>query len=115
LLKNLTSIIFSMFISASALALNINNANIEKISINRGLEQVFVLTSNGTSNGIKPGCKTDGNWDYTFSLTTEIDKALYSSILAALATKSLVSFVGYADCLEAYSKVESLNYITVNK
>lgn len=86
---------------------NISNVTIEKLHINKSIGEVlFIVTSSDQS---KVGCHTDNNWNYVMPLTSELDKTLYSALLAAYVSQSKVQIIGTGECGSAFANIESLD------
>jgi hypothetical protein len=83
---------------------SILSSRIASIAVNRSMQLAFLKME--TTPGNKPSCAIH-YWDYTFPLTTESDRALYASLLAAFHAGNSVAVYGTGVCTE-YPQAESL-------
>ena len=98
-------------LSINAYATSQYGVEIVNLNINRAISQVFVRTSTAP---VSSGCHIDTNWNYTFKISTEADKAAYSTMLAAKIAGKIVNVVGYGDCFaESGGTIEELKWITL--
>ncbi len=112
-----------LFMPLISSASTLTKVEIEYMSINRGLDQVFIRASTSPVDQGLIGCHTDSNWNYTFKLkdsatnptsNTETNSAVYSSLLAAFISKRKVTIVGAGNCTNLnYGKVEDVSYVNI--
>ncbi len=110
-----------LFVPLISSASTLTKVEIEYMSINRGLDQVFIRASTDPADQGLIGCHTDANWNYTFKLkddsstsSTETNSAVYSSLLAAFISKKKVTIVGAGNCTNLnYDKVEDVSYVNI--
>ena len=99
--------------SISCLASELNGVVITGLNINRGFNQVFVGTSTPPTAQNRIACHTDTNWNFTFTFTTDVDKAVYASLLAAQAAGKTVNIVGKNACTTTgYMAIEDISFVT---
>lgn len=88
-----------------------NDVTVVNLNVNRDLGQVYIRTS---SAPVANGCHTDLNWNYTFIITSEADKAVYSTLLSAKMSGKSVSLTGYGACPSTgYQLVEELHWVSI--
>ncbi len=93
---------------------SLNNVTVIDLNVNRTNGQVFIRTSTNPADQIKVSCHEDPNWNFTFIMSSDIDKAVYSTLLTAFSTAKLVNIVGMDGCTSSgYTKVEEVRWVTI--
>ena len=100
----------SVLYSAVCCATEQYGVTIEKLNVNREAQMVFVRTS---QTPLANGCHTDTNWSFTFLLSSDADKATYSTLLAAKLAEKNVDIVGYGTCPSGGGTIEELRWLTI--
>lgn len=104
-LRYICAILFPCVLNANTL----DNVTIEKIHINRNTgEYAYIITSMDHVSPIS--CHTIGGMQFVLPLSTELDRLVYSSLLAAHFSKAKVKLVGNGDCLNGMP-IETLRSI----
>ncbi len=109
-MKNI--IIGILLMPGIAFGANVSNTKIVRVAINAEYgDYAFIKLANAPE---RIQCSTNGTWDYTLPLTTETNRAMYSTILAAFMSGKTVNVYGLSspDCNE-FPHVESMNTIDV--
>lgn len=102
-----------MFVGAllaapSSFAVTVSNTEIGMIMIDRGHgAKVFIRTTVAKPTG--PSCH-NSTWAYVLPLVTDVDKTLYSTLLAAKAASAKVNLVGSGEC-GIHTAIETLTRI----
>lgn len=109
----LYSVLFiSCLLPVSTMASSLDNVQIVNLNVNRDMGQVYIRTSTAP---VLNGCHIDLNWNYTFLISSEADKAVYSTLLAAKMGGESVDLVGYGNCPSTgYQNVEELHNVTIS-
>ncbi|WP_416396169.1 hypothetical protein [Allohahella sp. A8] len=109
--KSLIALVMPL-ITAYAAATEVGDVSIVSLDVNRSLQQVFVLTS--STHKPQMDCHKDIWWHFTFSIKTEADKAVFSTLLAAQSAGKKVFISGKSDCQpDGYNRVEELLHVTI--
>lgn len=87
-----------------------NNVLVTNLNVNRQTNQVYLRTEIAPAEN---GCHTDLNWNYTFSLETFADQAMYSTLLSAKVANLRVKLVGFSDCPSYGDAIEELKWVTI--
>lgn len=105
-------LLMSLLAIQTSFAATVSNTGISVVMIDRkNGAKVFVKTSViKTANN--PTCHTNTSWAFVLPLTNELEKAMYSAILAAKNTGKKVNLVGTGDC-GTHTGIETLNRIEV--
>jgi hypothetical protein len=74
---------------------DLQNVTIVSLATNRSTGYVYIRASVAPVVG---GCLVDGNWNFVLPIQTDMDKALYSALLAAQAQKAKVRLYGTGTC-----------------
>lgn len=113
-MKRLICLLVGLFLPVLSFGGSLNSVYVEDLNINRQLSQVFIRTSIPPSNQTLIACHEDSNWNFTFVIANEADKAVYSSLLSALVGKKLIDIVGTGTCPSSgYTKVEEVQWVTL--
>ncbi len=113
-MRRLICLLAGLFLPVLGFGGSLNSVYVEDLNINRQLSQVFIRTSIPPSNQARIACHEDSNWNFTFVITDEADKAVYSTLLSALVGKKLVDIVGTDTCPSAgYTEVEEVQWVTL--
>lgn len=101
-------------ISTNALASSLETTLVS-VNVNRVQKQVFIRAKIPPANQDKIPCHTDNNWNYSFLIETEADKAMLSLLMTAYSINRPISLVGTNDCpLSGYTHVEQLKWATLH-
>ncbi len=93
---------------------SLNSVTVKDLNVNRNTSQVFVRTSIAPSEQARVSCHEDNDWNFTFIMSAEVDKAIFSTLLAALTANKIVNIVGTNDCTDTgYTKVEEVKWVTI--
>lgn len=96
--------------SASGLA-----STLVSVNVNRVQNQVFIRATIAPADQDRIPCHTDVNWNYSFPLETEADKAMLSLLLTAYSINRPVNLMGTDDCpVSGYTRVEQLKWVTLH-
>ena len=105
-MNKLSLTILAYLFSATTFATSQYGVTIENLNINRDVQEVFLRTSVTPTTH---GCHTDTSWSFTFKLSTEADKATYSTLLAAQMAGKSINIIGFDLCP---SNIEELRWVT---
>jgi hypothetical protein len=92
----------------------VDDAVIQQVSISKPYgNYAFIRLLNKPVSTL--GCANNGYWHFTLPLVSEIDKVMYSSLLAAYMSKTSVSLSGFetVSCNE-FDTIESLSGFVLN-
>lgn len=103
---------FLLFCSYNTLAASIDGVKISKVAINPTYGNYVFIKLDSAPDRIS--CSTNGAWDYTLSLETEIHKSMYALLLAAFMASKEVNMSGANTCSE-FPHIESLKSFDVTQ
>lgn len=107
-----------LLIPEIAMPTTLSAVQIEKLNLNRSLgSKIFIRTSASPQEQTRIECHTDNNWNFVLPLESDLDKSIYSSLLAALASGKTVTLTGTNGCDESsgYSTIETLKNFTIHQ
>lgn len=107
-MKKVFTVLLFFFVH-SAIAGTVQTGKVTKLAINKDIGSlVFVYTD--AAKDSTPACHANSNWRYVLSLNSELDRNLFSMLLAAKASGAKVRLVGSSSC-DVFSSIESLRYV----
>jgi hypothetical protein len=109
-MKGLLFIILAALSAHSLSASKLSGAKIVGLELRTDYgEYVFIQTDIHTTEADgRAECSTNGIWEYTIRLDTEFRKAMYSTLLAALASQKPVVLRGDGESCNEFPHIESL-------
>lgn len=113
-MKKLILVSTLTLVSFSSHGGSLYSVTVKDLNVNRNTSQVFVRTSVSPSEQTRVSCHEDNNWNFTFIMSTEVDKATFSTLLTAFSANKIVNIVGTNDCTATgYTKVEEVKWVTI--
>lgn len=100
-------VLLAVVLVSTVHASEVLDTKIVQMSINKQYgSYVFIKLENSAA---RISCSTNGHWDYTLSIQTEADKAMYSTLLSAYMAGKKVNIYGFSTpvCNE-FPSVESM-------
>lgn len=88
---------------------SVKESIVTSLSVNKSSLGGLVLI-NTNKNPQKIPCATNGAWDYTIPLSTNLDNAQYAALLTAYTSKRKVLIVGNGSCDE-FPSIESARVV----
>ncbi len=111
--KKILFLFLFLFVNSTVFGATVaDNVTITEMSISKSYgDYVFIKVSAEPS---RIACATNGYWHFTLPLSTETDKAIYSTLLSAYMSKSKIRIDGYsnAGCNE-FGTIESMSGFTL--
>ena len=109
-MKFISSVLFSLVFSSTAVASDVHNAKIERLMVDTSHgDKVFVKIDKIPGNS--PDCSSNGTWQYAFMLDTELKKEIFVSfLLSAYMSNTSVRLTGTGECT-AYPSIEALQRV----
>lgn len=107
----IVGITLAIITGESLFAATQSNVTLERVNINKPLGNlVFIRTSQPPTPS---GCHTDTNWNFVMPYDSELDKAMYSMLLSAMASNMTVELHGSGSC--SVPSIETLVNIHLHK
>lgn len=97
--------------STQVFAGKVDDGVIAKIAINKDIGDIVFIYTNEAKN-IDPECQSNQSWRYVMEVKTDLEKTMFSMLLAAKSSGAKVRLNGNSLC-DTFGSIETLRYVEI--